>query len=234
MLGDHPDQRRKVVEDRSLINNTIEELLRYEPPGPAIGRYLPEDVELYGQMVPAGSAMLFIVGARPTATRPASTTRTNSTSRDMGQHLTFGYGIHFCLGAALGARRPHRARRGAQPVPGVGGRHGSGHAGIDVDGARVGDASSLRAVTEAAPAPARRRYDNTLRRERAARDPGAQIAAAGAELLRSSSIRDWRALTVRGVAERAGVNERTVYRHFANERAVARRGHAALRGGGGG
>jgi AcrR family transcriptional regulator len=65
----------------------------------------------------------------------------------------------------------------------------------------------------------RRRYDSTLRRERAAQTR-ARIITAGTELLRGSSIRDWRALTVRAVAERAGVNERTVYRHFANERAL--------------
>ncbi len=74
-------------------------------------------------------------------------------------------------------------------------------------------------MTEAAPAPARRRYDNTLRRERAAQTRD-RIVLAGAELLQDSSIRDWRAITVRGVAERAGVNERTVFRHFANERAL--------------
>jgi AcrR family transcriptional regulator len=74
-------------------------------------------------------------------------------------------------------------------------------------------------VREAAPAPARRRYDNTLRRERAAQTRD-RIVAAGAELLQDSSIRDWRAITIRGVAERAGVNERTVFRHFANERAL--------------
>jgi AcrR family transcriptional regulator len=70
-----------------------------------------------------------------------------------------------------------------------------------------------------ARAPARRRYDSTLRRERAG-ETRARIIVAGAELLRGSSIRDWRAVTMRAVAERAGVNERTVYRHFANERAL--------------
>jgi AcrR family transcriptional regulator len=70
-----------------------------------------------------------------------------------------------------------------------------------------------------AATPTRRRYDNTLRRQRAA-ETRERIVAAGAELLRRSSIRDWRALTIRGVAERAGVNERTVYRHFDNERAL--------------
>jgi AcrR family transcriptional regulator len=65
----------------------------------------------------------------------------------------------------------------------------------------------------------RRNYDSTLRRERAAQTRE-NIVTAGAELVRSSSIRDWRGVTIRAVAERAGVNERTVYRHFANERAL--------------
>ncbi len=69
------------------------------------------------------------------------------------------------------------------------------------------------------PPSDRRRYDNTLRRERAAQTCE-RIVAAGAELVHEASIRDWRGVTIRAVAERAGVNERTVYRHFANERAL--------------
>lgn len=67
--------------------------------------------------------------------------------------------------------------------------------------------------------PERRRYDNTLRRERA-EQTRERIAAAGAELVHESSIRDWRGVTIGAVAERAGVNKRTVYRHFANERVL--------------
>jgi AcrR family transcriptional regulator len=74
-------------------------------------------------------------------------------------------------------------------------------------------------VTTTKPAPARRRYDNTLRRERAAQTRE-RIVTAGAELVHTSSLRDWRGVTIRAVANRAGVNERTVYRHFANERAL--------------
>jgi AcrR family transcriptional regulator len=65
----------------------------------------------------------------------------------------------------------------------------------------------------------RRRYDSAIRRERAAQTRE-RIVTAGAELVRNTSIRDWRGVTIRAVAERAGVNERTVYRHFANERAL--------------
>lgn len=74
-------------------------------------------------------------------------------------------------------------------------------------------------MTSAQPVRPRRRYDSTLRRERAAQTRE-RIVSAGAGLLHDSSIRDWRGVTIRAVAQRAGVNERTVYRHFANERAL--------------
>ena len=70
-----------------------------------------------------------------------------------------------------------------------------------------------------APAAARRSYDSTLRRQRAA-ETRAGIVAAGSALLHGSSVRDWRGLTIRAVAERAGVSERTVYRHFVNEQGL--------------
>jgi AcrR family transcriptional regulator len=74
-------------------------------------------------------------------------------------------------------------------------------------------------MTTTPEAGTRRRYDSEVRRQRAAQTRE-RIVGAGAELLRGSSIRDWDGLTIRGVAERAGVNARTVYRHFANERAL--------------
>jgi AcrR family transcriptional regulator len=74
-------------------------------------------------------------------------------------------------------------------------------------------------MTATQPVRSRRSYDNALRRDRAAQT-AERIVTAGAELLRGSSIRDWGGVTVRAVAERAGVNERTVYRHFANERSL--------------
>jgi AcrR family transcriptional regulator len=62
-----------------------------------------------------------------------------------------------------------------------------------------------------------RKYDSPVRRQRAA-DTRERIVTAGAELIHGFPIWNWRALTVRAVAERAGVTERTVYRYFANER----------------
>jgi AcrR family transcriptional regulator len=63
----------------------------------------------------------------------------------------------------------------------------------------------------------RRKYDSPVRRQQAA-ETRERIVAAGAELVHSFESWDWRELTVRAVAQRAGVNERTVYRHFATER----------------
>jgi AcrR family transcriptional regulator len=65
----------------------------------------------------------------------------------------------------------------------------------------------------------RRKYESPVRRERAAKTRES-ILAAGCELVGGFPIGDWRGLTIRAVARRAGVNERTVYRHFLNERAL--------------
>ena len=101
VLAEHPDQRRELVEDRSLIPNAIEELLRYESPGPQIGRYVPEDAEIHGQTVPAGSAILFVVSAANRDERRWPDAERFDIHRRIGQHLAFGFGIHYCLGAAL-------------------------------------------------------------------------------------------------------------------------------------
>ena len=63
---------------------------------------------------------------------------------------------------------------------------------------------------------ARRSYDSPVRRERAA-ETRERIIAGGAEILHEHAVWNWNALTIRGAARRAGVNERTVYRHFSGE-----------------
>ena len=101
VLADHPDQRRELVEDRSLVPNAIEELLRFETPAPHVGRYVAHDIEVQGQTVPAGSAMLMLIAAANHDDRRFPDGDSFDIHRDIRQHLTFGYGIHYCLGAAL-------------------------------------------------------------------------------------------------------------------------------------
>ena len=100
-LADHPDQRHELADDHSLIPNAIEELLRYEPPAPHVGRYVAKDVEVDGTTIPAGSAILLLVGSGNRDERRWADPDRFDIHRDVGQMLTFGYGIHFCLGAAL-------------------------------------------------------------------------------------------------------------------------------------
>ena len=58
ILAEHPDQRRELVEDRTLIPNAVEEILRFEPPALQACRYVTRDVELHGEKVPEGATMM--------------------------------------------------------------------------------------------------------------------------------------------------------------------------------
>ncbi len=101
VLADHPDQRQELVEDRSLIPGAIEELLRFEAPSPIQSRYVTRDVTHYGQVVPEGSIMSLLTGAANRDERRFPDPDRFDIHRKIDHHVTFGYGIHFCLGAAL-------------------------------------------------------------------------------------------------------------------------------------
>jgi cytochrome P450 len=102
VLAEHPDQRRQLVEDRSLLPNAVEELLRFEPPGPHIGRYVVRDVEYYGQTVSEGSAMMLLVAAANRDHRQFPPDGdVFDIHREVRSHLAFGVGTHYCLGSAL-------------------------------------------------------------------------------------------------------------------------------------
>ncbi len=102
VLSDHPDQRRELVADRSLIPNAIEELLRFEGPAPHVARCVSRDVELHGQTVPDGSIVLMLLASANRDERKYPDGDEFDIHRKIDRHLAFGYGIHFCLGAALG------------------------------------------------------------------------------------------------------------------------------------
>jgi cytochrome P450 len=101
VLAEHPDQRRALVEDRGLVPNAIEELLRYEAPSPVQARLVTQDVEHQGEVVPAGSVVLLLNGSGNRDDRKFSDGDAFDIHRQIDHHLTFGYGVHFCLGAAL-------------------------------------------------------------------------------------------------------------------------------------
>jgi cytochrome P450 len=101
VLADHPGQRRELVASPALIPAAIEEVLRYESPAPHVGRYVARDVELHGQTVPEGSAMLFLAGSANRDDRRYLDGDRFDIHREQRVGLTFGRGIHYCLGAAL-------------------------------------------------------------------------------------------------------------------------------------
>jgi cytochrome P450 len=101
LLDRHPDQRADLVADPSLIPSAIEETLRFEPTGHAVARYVTTDVEYYGQTVPAGSAITFIVASANRDERRWENGESFDIHRPIAQHLTLGIGTHYCLGAAL-------------------------------------------------------------------------------------------------------------------------------------
>lgn len=101
VLAQHPDQRAELVADPSLIPNAVEELLRYEAPSPVNGRWVLKDVELHGTKIPAGSKVLLLTGSAGRDADAFSEADAFDIHRDIKKHVTFGYGIHFCLGASL-------------------------------------------------------------------------------------------------------------------------------------
>jgi len=102
VLADHPDQRAELVADPSLIPNAIEEILRYESPAPHVGRCVAkQDLVVHGTEVPAGSVMLFLLGSANRDDRRFPNGDSFDIHRNDGRHLTFGNGIHLCMGAAL-------------------------------------------------------------------------------------------------------------------------------------
>jgi cytochrome P450 len=102
VLAEHPDQRRELVENPALIPQAIEELLRFEPPAPHVARYVTRDVELYGQTVPEGSAMMMLIGAAVRDSRQFPPDGdVFDIHREVRQHLAFSVGTHYCLGSAL-------------------------------------------------------------------------------------------------------------------------------------
>ncbi len=100
-LDDNPDQRAELATDASLIPNAVEELLRYEAPSPVQSRWCTADVEVHGQTIPADSKVVMITGSAGRDERAFPDADRFDIHRNIDHHLSFGYGIHFCLGAAL-------------------------------------------------------------------------------------------------------------------------------------
>ena len=102
VLAEHPDQRRQLVENPTLIPTAVEELVRFEPPAPHVARYVTRDVEIHGQTVPQGAIMMMLIGAANRDHRQfAPDGDVFDINRDQRAHLGFSVGAHYCLGSSL-------------------------------------------------------------------------------------------------------------------------------------
>jgi len=101
LLAEHPEQRRALADDPSLIPNAIEECLRYEPPSPVQARVVMQDVGHHGRTVREGSVVLLLNASANRDERQFPDPDRFDIHRKVQRHLSFGYGLHFCLGAHL-------------------------------------------------------------------------------------------------------------------------------------
>jgi cytochrome P450 len=97
----HPDQRERLVADPELIKGAVEEFLRFEPPVQVTGRTAQETIELDSVTIERGErVVLLLAAANRDPEQFADPDRLDVTRPDV-RPLSFGGGIHFCLGAAL-------------------------------------------------------------------------------------------------------------------------------------
>jgi cytochrome P450 len=108
-LIQHPDQRRRLVADPSTIPAAVEEMLRYDPGVHHFRRRAMVDTELGGKSIRAGDKVVLWYGSANRDDDVFADPHTFDIGRpNAAEHLTFGIGQHYCLGAAL-ARSQLRA-----------------------------------------------------------------------------------------------------------------------------
>jgi cytochrome P450 len=100
-LNWEPDQRRELVDDRSLLPQAVEEMLRWDAPSHYQGRWASRDVELHGATIPAESRVLLVTGAANHDDRQFEHPERFDLHRPADRPVYFGFGVHLCIGAAL-------------------------------------------------------------------------------------------------------------------------------------
>jgi cytochrome P450 len=98
----NPDRLRELRADRSLLPNAIEELLRFDTPLQMFERWVLEPFEIHGVEIPRGSELGLLFGSANRDPSVFERPDELDLTREPNPHLSFGAGIHFCLGAPLG------------------------------------------------------------------------------------------------------------------------------------
>lgn len=100
-LLDHPDELAKVRGNPALVSNLVEEALRYDAPVQGLFRMTTRDVSLAGATIPAGSMVMPLFASANRDERQFSEPDRFNVTRNADGHIAFGFGVHYCLGAAL-------------------------------------------------------------------------------------------------------------------------------------
>ena len=102
LLSRHPEQKAAIVADLDLVPGAIEEVLRFHNSTQYMHRTLTRDLEMHGELMHAGDSVVLLIGAANHDDREFGPTAEEfDILRSPDRHLAFGYGAHFCLGAAL-------------------------------------------------------------------------------------------------------------------------------------
>lgn len=101
ILAEHPEQRADLAANPELATNAVEELLRFEAPSPVQGRWTAHDIELHGTTIPKDSKVLLLTGSAGRDERKYPEAERFDVRRTFDHHVSFGFGIHFCIGASL-------------------------------------------------------------------------------------------------------------------------------------
>jgi len=97
----YPDQWAELARDPSLVPAAVEEMLRWDNPGPLAGRWSRRDVELHGTTIPAESRVMLVIGSADHDERRFEEPELFDIRRGADSPVAFGFGIHRCLGVAL-------------------------------------------------------------------------------------------------------------------------------------
>ena len=101
LFATHPQQWRLLREDPSLINNAVNEIIRFEAPLRAFARHTRCDTEIAGVRIPSGARVLVIYASANRDEREWDDPDTFDIRRDANRHLGFGQGAHACAGQSL-------------------------------------------------------------------------------------------------------------------------------------
>lgn len=101
ILLQNPEQMLELKENPLLIENAVEEFLRFESPTQMIARTASEDIKIGETTIPKGDQVYILLGAANRDPQQFSNAHLLDMTRNPNPHITFGYGSHFCLGATL-------------------------------------------------------------------------------------------------------------------------------------